>query len=256
MEDKQLIFRLQELKQIKPRKDWVLLAKSDIFSLPPAARASGMQTGDSFIKNGNKVVNKVDYSDVLLNVFSVIFQRKFAYSLAVFLFVATGLFGFMKYSLPNNTADVKVEQQSQGNLVSIKSDVEDFKSKSKSLSQIAKSNSQDISLAVKEVKDAAEGLTDAIKKDPQLVKDIALEVNNNKTYLNILGGEGELQGTLDVLYKATVEQLIKDFDRITLTENQQGSLDRIKDSFNQGKYEGKYSNALEDILLLSAAVRN
>lgn len=244
--EKELISKLQELKQIKPRNTWVVLAKSDIFS-----------NKDNVL--GSKLIGSPSYKDVLSNIFRVSFQRKFAYSLAAFLFVALGVFSFIQYGLPNpNNSNVKTAQKPES-LVAIKSDVEDFKIKSKSLSQIATLNSQDISFAVKEVEDAAKELTDAIKKDPQLAKEVALDINNNKTYLNIQGGEGDLQGTLNVLYKTTVEQLVKDFDDLTLTESQQESLDRIKGLLNQtlGNQEQdsyNFTDGLEDLLLLNAAV--
>lgn len=233
MTEEQLTSKLQELKQIKPRKEWVVLAKSQIL--------------------GNNVFNsKIDGNSVLLDILRLIFQRKFAYSLVAFLFVTAGLFGFMKYVLPDNkTQSVKVAQQSQENLVSIKSDIEDFKAKSKNLSEIAKLNSQDITSAVEEVKDAAKGLTDAIEKDPQLAKAVALEINNNKTYLDIPGGDG-LKETSDILYKTIDNQMIEDLENTTLTESQQEALYIAKDLYNQGKY----SYALESILLLDVAIKN
>ena len=249
MTEKELISKLQELKQIKPRNTWVILAKSEIFR-------------DNIFEPN--ITNNPNYKDILVNIFKASFQRKFVYALATFLFVVSLVFGFIKYTLPNNpNAEVannaEVAKQFPADLVAIKSNVEEFKIKSKNLSQIDKFNSEDISLAVKEVKNAAKELTNAIQKNPQLVKAIALEVNNNKTYLNIPGEEGELQGTLDVLYKTTVEQLIKDFDNVTLTESQQESLYRIKSLLNktldnqeQDSYD--FADGLEDLLLLNVAV--
>jgi len=242
MEYKQLIFKLQELKQIKPRKEWVFSVKNQILG------------NDNFeiISVSNKLSHKGILPDIIKN---FLLGRKLAYAFAALLFVfIVGTFGLASYNLININDAEKVAKESPAALVAIKDNVETFKVKSKSLADIAKYNVENIPLAIKEVKDVAIELTGAIQKDPQLAKAIALEVNNNKTYLNISGGESDLQVTLDFLYKTTAEQLLKDFDGVTLIENQQESLDRIKDFFNKGGYEGKYANALEDILLFNAAV--
>ncbi len=234
MTEKELISKIQGLKQIKPRKNWVILVKSDIFGLPT-------QTGNNIIEN--KAVNKLNYTERLLNIFSPVFQRKFAYALAVFLFVFAGVFSFMKYGLPQ---DVKVVEQSPAALTSIKSNVETFKIKSQNLAQAVRRKSNNISLALNEVKDAAKELTNAIQKDPQLAKTVALDINNNKTYLDIPDGN-DLRETSDALYKAIDSQMIGDLEKTTLTEDQQKTLDVIKDLYNQGKY----SSALENILLIN-----
>ena len=226
MTEKELISKLQGLKQIKPRKDWVFLVKSEIFK-------------NNFIEN--KVINKTSYSDVFSNIFSVIFQRKFAYALAVFLFIFIGISGFMKYNLPE---DGKVTQQSPAVLAAIKNNVESFKAKSQNLADIAKNNPQDVSLAVKEVNDAARELINAVQKNPQLAKTIALDVNNNKTYLNIQGGDN-LKETLDtlykasdILYKAIDDPIIASIKETELTKDQQIEFDNILGLYDQGDYSG------------------
>lgn len=238
MTEQQLVAKIQELKQIKPRKDWVVLAKMDILK-------SDITTE---LKKTVQPSHKSTFASILVG---VTHQRKFAFSLVVFLFIATGLFGFMKYNLPNGTQEVKVAEQSSENLVAIKSSVEDFKVKSRNLSQMANLNSQDISLAVKEIKDSAQELASAIKDDPQLAKEVALDINNNKTYLNIQGGE-DLKDTLDVLYKVTDEQIIEDLQKTTLTESQQKALDKAIELFEKKDF----TNSLESLLLLDMAIKS
>lgn len=240
MTEQELISKLQSLKKIKPRESWVVLAKSQILDHSTSLGAKNKVFEDKTVK-----------SSVFSDILGMIFQRKLAYALAAFLFVVAGLFGVMKYNAPNDTTDVKIVQQSQESLVAIKSDVEDFKAKSKNLSQIAQSNSQDITLAVKEVKEAANELTKAIKNDPQLAKEVALDINNNKTYLDIAGGD-DLKETSDILYKTIDEQMIKDLENTTLTESQQKALNIAKDLYN----ERKYSSALESILLLDMSMKS
>ncbi|OGZ72547.1 MAG: hypothetical protein A2908_01595 [Candidatus Staskawiczbacteria bacterium RIFCSPLOWO2_01_FULL_38_12b] len=248
MTEQQLIAKLQQLKQIEPSQDWVVLTKSNIFKAESFEKTESVRPAYQWDISG------------ILQLFS---QKKLAYALAVFLFLYVGIGGFITYRLPNldsnpnnndNIKEVKVAKPSEESLLLVKSNIEDFKEKSKNLSQISKLDSKNLSLAVLEVKEAAKEITDAIRKDPQLAKSIALDINNNKTLLDIPGGEGDWEGTLDVLYKTTFEQLIKDFDSITLTESRQESLDKIKDSYDKGKYEKKYQYALEDVLLLGAAI--
>ena len=243
MTEKELISRLQTLKQIKPRKDWVILAKNQILGLSAKAESN-------FFKAKATINNKPNYREVLLNIFRMSFQRKFAYTLGAFLFIVLGVFGFINYSLPGDQ-NLKVAKESPAALVAIKNNVEDFKTKSKNLSEIAKFNPKDIPLAIKEVKDAAKEITDAVQKDPKLAKEIALEVNNNKTYLNVVEAD-DLKETSDILYKTIVEQMIKDLENTILTESQQETLKTIKDLYN----EKRYSNALESALLLNAAMTN
>ena len=236
MNEKELISKLRGLKQIKPRKDWVVLVKNQIL-------------GSNVVEN--EVNNKPVYGEILLNIFKAFFQKKFAYALAVFLVIVIGMFGFMKSGFINDADIPKIVEQSPAALVAIKNNVETFKIKSKNLADVAKYSMKDASLALalKEVKDIAIELTDAIKKDPQLAKAIALEINNNKTYLNIEGGD-DLKETSDILYKTIAEQRIKDLKNTTLTESQQKGLKIAERSCN----DKKFTNCMEDVLLLSMAV--
>ncbi len=238
MTDKELISKLQELRQIKPRKNWVVLTKNQIL-------------GGAVFEN-KKVFNAPTHREVLSNVLSLFFQRKLAYVLATFLFLAVGVFGFMKYVVPSDSnVNVKVAQQSSpADIIAIKSNVKDFKEKSKNFSQVAKFNPRDISSAVKEVKDAAQELTDAIKKDPQLAKEVALDINNNKTYLDV-NGDSDLKDTLNDLYKTTVDTEFKDLEKTTLTPEQQSRAQEIKNSYDKGEYPPVV--ALQNILILLAA---
>lgn len=223
MTEKELISKLQGLKQIKPRENWVVFAKSEIFS-------------------NNLIENK---SNVFSNVLNVIFQRKFAYAFAVFLFIFAGGFGFMKYGFPGDT---KVAQQSTVVLASIKSNVESFNIKSQNLADALKDKSQNPDLAIKEVKNAANKLTDELQKNPQLAKVIALDVNNNNSLLNIPGGN-DVSEVIDMC-KAIVTPLIEDLKKRTLTEDQETELKRIESHFNNG---GNCTTALRDMLLMNAS---
>ncbi len=223
MEDKQLISKLNQLKAIQPRKDWVVLSKAEI--LGSDAKASNVTVMPT-------------YQFAFSNMLNLAFNRKFTYSLAVFLFVFMGFFGQLKYGLITNGIPARE--------LSVAGNVEQLKLKSQSLATaVISKQEKEISVAIKDVKSVTENLTKAIAKDPASVKAIALDVTQNKTYLDILGAP-DLKETSDLLYKVIDEQMIIDLKNTSLTENQKKAFDRIQELYNNGKY----SEALENILLI------
>lgn len=230
MNEQELISKLQSLKQIKPNQEWVLLTKNNIL------RESSV----------SQTLVKANFASTTGGVFNMIFGRRFAYVVVAFLFIVTaGVFGVTM--LPHST------NNNQASLVAIKGNVEEFKAKSKVLSEIAKSMSHNVPVAVKEVEDVAKEIANAIQKEPSLAKEVALEINNNKTFLNV-EGEAKLQVSMDDLYKTTAENLLESYKHASLSEDGQKALHRITEAEEAGKYEGKYSNLLEDTLLFSIAV--
>lgn len=229
MTDNQIISKLQELKKIKPRAEWVLLVKDQIFT----------NDANGTIVNG-VVANSASHWKFIVNTFNP-FQRKLSYTLAALLILFTGALS-IKYFLPNN---MDMAQESTGALA-VKSNVTTFKVKSQSLAEAVKNNSENLSLAVKEIKDATRNLTNAIAKDPETVREVALEVRDNKTLLDNIDQE-DLRETSDALYKTIDTQMIEDLQKTTLTQEQQVSFDEVKDLYSKGKYY----EALEKILLIS-----
>lgn len=229
MTEKELIAKLQELKQIKPNRTWVTLTKNEILSAPQyAQRVLPAKT------------------TAWTNLFGFLFQKKLAYALAALAILVIGSVGVMQ--LPGNPG---VPAISPATLVEVKNSVEAFKVKSKELSMVNQKDPQEFSVAVNSIKIAAKQLTEAIQKNPGVAKEVALEINNNKTYLNV-EGSAELKATSDVLYKTIVEQMIKDLGKTSLTESQKEALDIAEDLYKKERY----TDALESILLLSMAMQN
>ncbi len=246
MDDNKVIFKIKELKQIEPRQNWVVFTKSKILS------------------NTFEQDNKLTYRGLIQNILNYSFKNKLAYSLAAFLF-AIGILSFMGYNLLNkpNVQEVKVSPET---LMAVKDNVEQLRVKSHDLAQVLTSKTKyiPVSLAVKEAKDAANELTKNIKQNPSLAKEVALEVNNNKTYLNIDSEDKkenddikdedlkEVKEASDDLYKAVVTPLIEDFEKKeeskTLNEDQEKALKSVEDFFEKGKY----SSALENLLLINS----
>ena len=212
MEDKKVISKFQSLKQIKPNKEWAFLLKNEILA------------NNVNIIN-KQVENKFDYKWTFSGVLNLFFQRKLAYVVTAFLFVVSGLFGFVNV-LPNNEA-VKITEQSPASL-----------SKSNIKSNI------NVSSNIKEVESVVKSLTSAIQKNPKIAKDIAIELKNNGTFA-YLNREKDLRENSDVLYKTLVETIIKDLENTTLNENQQDVFIDIKNLYD----DEKYSDALEKILI-------
>jgi len=239
MTEQELIFKLQALKQIKPSTNWVASAKMSILE-------SGITE--------NKTVAQPSYVSTLSNVFALIYgKKKLAYSFAVLLFVFTGIYGAMQFSSLQQ-AKVAVKNSTVALLaaqIELEGNVSILKEKSRSLADTPKDQPESINLAAKEVESVVKNLTESIKKDPQLAKAVALDINNNKTLLSVVGSS-ELKEASDDLYKTIDEQMIADLEKTTLTESLQKTLVTIKNLYN----EKKYASALESILLLGASIES
>lgn len=232
MTEKELIQKLQLLKQIKPNQEWVFLVKNQILQKSPALQPV-----------------KAEFASTSSSIFKVIFGKQLAYSVVAFLFIMTaGFLGVMKGVFPGEpTTTTTVVEDDTPAVVAVRGSVEEFKDKSKTLSSLAKSQPEALPTAMKEIEDAAKELTVAVQNNPTLAKKIALEINNNKTYLvEVSPG---LKAATNTLYGTLVEQLIKDFHGMTLTPAQQETVSKIK-ALHEG---GDDLNALENALLFSVA---
>lgn len=219
MEDKELIFRLQQLKQIRPRENWVVFNKSKIFGIP---------------LQKNSLYNRI------ISVFSNIsLQRKLSYAFATLLFVLGGLIGTDILVQPNFSKQPAAIFKPD---VSIKS----FQEKSDDLAK-AVQNYKSESVNVDEVKVAAKSLTDEINSNPGIAKEVAVELKNSGTLASLDGGT-ELKAASGDLYKTIDSQMIEDLEKATLTEDNQAILEQAKELFNKGEY----SKALEQILLINS----
>lgn len=241
MTEKELIAKIQELRQIKPRNDWVVLVKKELFkderSLAPFEGAK------------------------LLLFF--IFQHKPAFAFITTLLVLIGVFGFAQNSVPGDFlfSLKKISEQSQTVFISEKEqskhNLETVNKRLDDLTKIAQANqSQKLGPAITEyqqtVSKAAESLSKADpKKGSRDLKEIVAEVKKIEEKTNIiksLGIEGIGENKeWDNALAQIVEREIKGLEETTLTEEQQEALIKI-----QSDYEaGDYSQALEKILLLT-----
>src|SRR3989338_6719416 len=219
MEEKQLILKLQQLQQIKPRENWVVFNKSKIFGIPQ--------------------LNVSLYNRIIAMVSNISLQKRFSYAFAAFIFVFVGLVGanilVEESSVPNQTAAIFKPDVS----------IELIKAKSQNLADAVEKYKLE-NVNVEEVKVAVKSLADEINSNPGVAKKVAVELKNSGTLASLEGGV-ELKEVSGDLYKTIDSQVIEELEKTTLTQEQQQMLNEVKDLYDQGKY----LEALEEILLIN-----
>ena len=240
MTQKKLIASIQQLKEIKPRKEWAVLLKSQIL----AEKQIMLETP---IRQAKPVG--------IMDIFSLVFApRKLVYAFSVILLFVVGIFGFAGSTVPGDILFPikKIAEQSQAALTrqtTLKQDVATLGNRINDLAQVAKEGRKDnIPSAISEVSANASQLAKSLKdnpvNDPQTLKEIAISL---KTLADVPGTD--LTGNQDVkdLYRAVVQNQIADLEKTTLTDEQSNTLAEVKDLYDQGKY----ADALEKILSIN-----
>lgn len=238
---KQLVEQLRELKEIKPRAEWVILAKSQIFNEPALEQ--------KVIKNP---VRKVSIFGVVA---SSLLHRKLAYSFATLLFIFVGLVGFAQYTMPGDLLFPvkKITEQSEAALTGqtgVKQSMATLNNRINDLAKAAKEGKKDnIPAAINEINTNAVELAKNLRNEPiedsATIKEIAVSLK----VLADLQGEEDLTETPQVkdLYQAVVENQLADLEKSTLTEEQTEFLATAQELYEQGDYVG----ALEEILKIN-----
>ena len=248
----ELIKKLQILKQIQPRKGWVLLTKSRILGEEPKRNFASLLV--SLLSTAGKVsptvgillpfrfLNFKNYKPVLVTIAS--------------LFILIGTFIFARNSLPGDLLYPikKITEQTQKPFVPEKEfNIKIVNNRLDDLASVAQSNStKNLAPAINEYKasvsEVAKNLVkDETKKNPNELKKIVKEVQSieKKTAemesLGMVIGENiELDSALVQLIKLQVD----DLEKRTLTSEQAESIGDIKADIEAGKY----SDALEKVL--------
>jgi len=240
MNQNELVETIKQLKEIKPRKEWAILLKSQILNSASAEQVRVVKI---------PAEKRVGIMDVISG---VLFQKKFAYASATLVFLVIGVFGFARYTMPGDLfyPVKKIAEQTQ-------SPVQVAYNRSEDLVKVVKENkTQNLTPAITEYKasisDAVKNITDSLAKDTdkKSVEEIVSEVKKlqeNQKQLETLGvnlGDEKEMSELDGILAQIVENQIADLEETTLTEEQQTTLAKIKDLYSQEKY----SEALEEIL--------
>jgi len=237
MQDKALINGLRKLKQIKPNHNWVVLNKSQILG-QDAERS---------------------YSFSLLSNFSFFPYLKPAFASLMALLIVYGAYGFTKNSLPGDAlyAVKKVYQKAQSVFVSgedmtgyqlglANARLEDLvKAPAKNLAPTINEFQASISQATKNLTEmsATTSSSAAIKKIAQEAKKLDENRQKIESLGVVIGDQGSAE--FDSAMSKIVENIIKDMESRTLSEDKTKILDQMKTLFT----EKNYSGALELYLL-------
>ena len=254
MTEKELIAKIQRLKQIKPDQEWVILAKNTIL------KGFGSGLGVKEVGGGREVgLSFGDFVKGLWKGESFIFQHKLAFSGTFVLLIFAGLFGLAHISLPGDILFPlkKVTERGESVFVpqngEVKYNIELVNRRLDELTKIARNNTvKNLASAINElqasVSKAAESLTKPGSASKYAVKDIADSVKNieNKVEeVKSLGVEIGENKELDSALAQIIENQIKDLESQSLNENGQIAIGEIKADYETGDY----SSALENILL-------
>jgi len=239
MTGKNLIQQLQTLKEIKPREEWVLLTKENIFKEEPAKGIISIWLG---------TLKELRRSE------RFVFNHKPAFAFALSLLVAVGLFGFAQGSMPGDMlfSLKKITEKGQAALfVSDKNKTRyDLEMVSKRLNDIAKAAQADagknLGPAINEYKESASTAAKSLAKSNDL-KEITAEVKKieeQKQEIQSLGVKIDENAELDNALASVVQKEIDSFDGKQLTQESQAALEKAKIYF----VNGKYSDALEKLM--------
>ena len=228
--EKQLICQLKELKEIKPRKEWAVLLKSQI--LAEKAKIEAPQETYKAKLAG------------LMSMFPVFTTRRLAYALAVVLILIVGVFSVANYTVPGDLLFPvkKIAEQSQAALSGktiLNQDMTVFSNRVNDLAQIAKEGkTNNIPSVISEISANASQLVKNLKanpiSDPNTIKEIATSL---KTLADVLGTDLSTNNDVENLYQTIVESQINDLRKATLTDDQKAELLQVEDLYNQGNYQ-------------------
>ncbi len=240
MTEQELIHKIQKLRDIKPRKDWVIFTKQRILSEKP-----------EFVRDRVSI----SFEEILTGM-RFILNHKPAFITLTAVLVLIGTFGFAQNSLPGDLlySFKKITEQTQKTFISEKEfNIKIVNNRLDDLIKIAQSNStKNLAPAINEyqasvsevarklVKDETKNNPDEIKKIVKDVKSIEKRTAEIKSLGVQIDENIELDGALVQLITLQVQEL----EKKTLTPEQAESIGEIKTDIEAGKY----SEALEKIL--------
>lgn len=238
MIDKKLISQLKMLKRSRPKQEWVVLTKEQIFGRE--------------VEKIEKKAEKTSIISLLYN--SFVFQHKLAFSSALLLVVFIGLFGIAQNSLPGDSlfALKKAVEKGQALFVSDndmpKYELEMVAKRLSDLTKIARSDSrQGLASALSEYKaaasEAAKGIVGAgakniigevkqVEQKKEEAKSLGVQVDEIKDYENALA--------------QIVERELSYLEETVLNEDQMKILEEAESDY----MADRYSMALEKLLTI------
>ena len=243
MNEKNLIKKIQTLKQIEPDKDWVVLNKRQIIGF------EDIQIRPSF-------------ADRVLEVFQILpeFNYKLAMATLAVIMTLGGTIGFSQAALPGDLLyPVRKFVDKTGYLLVSKNNqpklgLEIANKRLDELTMIAQNNQgRNLAPAINEFRQSMVEAADKLKivdGSPKITKEIVDQtekLRENKEKVEAMGVVVGETKELNQALSQLVEREIKDLENRSLTEEQIGFLAQVKQDFQDGNYE----KALEGILILS-----
>jgi chaperonin cofactor prefoldin len=226
MTGKELILKIQGLRQITPKKEWVFLTKREILGEPG-------------------VKPKISWLEVFPRFF---FQYKLAFASLVLIVVAVLTFGFSQNAVPGELlfAFKKATEAAQTAFISqdaqLKNRLELANKRLEELNKIAEENQS------KKLAPAIEEYQASISKAAKVASNITKPEEARKLVPEIKKLEGNLQNlksygvevsnieNTENIYKPVVDVLLKDLENRTLTEEQQKLLTQAQETYETGNY--------------------
>ena len=261
MTEKQLINKIQKLRNVKPNQDWVYFTKNQILGENLDQRSLAPEKGAKLLS-----FKLLSFIREIQRGERFVFQHKPAFAFLTALVVLIGLFGFTQNSVPGDSLFVlkKIVEQSQSVFIAEKDqpkhDLETVNKRLDDLFKIAEGNEvANLASAINEYQEtaskAAESLAKAEDLDINEINNVIREYEEKVKSLGLLGIEtGETEELNNVLInielirlKRDVEVEIKELENKELTLEQEEVLIKIKQDYEQGNYY----QALENILLFN-----
>jgi len=230
--EKELISKLKELRQIKPEKEWVSLAKTSILGETPGFYLFPFLKLPSASEGGRRKFTF--FAPALAGLVSVL--------------IFFGVFAFSQNAVPGDFlySVKKIKERSQSFFVSEQerpqASLESAQKRLKELTKIAETNQgKKLPQAINEFQASASEVaksfskTEGIGSNSEAIKKI-VELDKNKQILEqTLATKIETE-ELDNTYKNLAEYLISDFGTRTLTEDKEEVLSQMKELAKQEKY--------------------
>ncbi len=218
MTSEELIGKIRELRQIKPRKDWVLLTKTQILG-----------------------EDKPVFSPFF------IFRPVPVFAGVLFVFILFGFLGTSQNSLPGDLLYPikKITEKARVVFVSEtgkpKANLELANKRLEEINQIAQNNEvRKLVPAINEfqasISKVTENLTALKGADVKEIAKEAQKIEENKKKIESLGVEVGETEELENAYKILAEREIKNLEQNSLTETQEEALKEAKEYFEKGDF--------------------
>lgn len=252
MEEKDLTAKLSLLRGVKPRQDWVLLAKSRIIGQSDIPQVAPLHEGF-----GSRIMTEA------VSVFRYFTIEKPAFALAsVLLFMGAAISFHASQSLPGDILYSlrSAGEGAQSRLVA-QGDVPQLQTAQRRFADLKKvveeNKSQNLSQAIKEFDDSVSGASKELAKLAEQNPGKALIAG--KEILELQKEKMLLEGTLGSTFgseegknindvaKVVAEIELADLETRTLTESQKEALEKARTAYDEGRYDA----ALESILFIS-----